>query len=90
MAPTSSPYSDSTADTKSSCQERDASMRRRSRSAVSTSGIVSPAGIRTTKCTRAVVDSLMLTLNSIESGSIRPSAMTCDRIRTNFCRTLVL
>ena len=54
------------------------------------SGTVSPTGIRTTKCTRAVVDSLMLTLNSIESGSIRPSPITWARIRTNFCRTLVL
>ena len=65
-------------------------MSRCSRSVVSTSGIVSPAGIRTTKWTRAVVDALMLTLNSIESGSMRPSPITWARIRTNFWRTLVL
>ena len=83
--PTSSPNSAMVAAVKSSRHERDASVSRRSRSETSTSGIFSPRAGWTTKCTRAVVDSLILTVNSIDS----PAKLSL-RISENRSRTLVL
>ena len=80
--PFSSPYSATAAVMKSSRHERDASVNSRSRSASSTSGIEAPAGGCTTKCTRAVVDSLMRTLNSTFSPCSRSIRICENRSRT--------
>ena len=52
---------------------------------MSMSGMDSPLGRWTTKCTRAVVDSLIRTVNSTDSAPSRSL-----RICANLSRTLVL
>ena len=70
---------------KSSRHEREASVSRRSSSVTSMSGMSTPLGGWTTKCTRAVVDSLIRTVNSTDS----PPKLAL-RISENRSRTLVL
>ena len=67
-APAASPYSSRTAATKSSCHDRAASASLRSTSGTSTSAvIVSPFRGRTTKWSRASIDSLTLAVYSMVS-----------------------